>query len=150
MFRSNKKHQVIEGVFRGSGRKFSDAARLQLIDEHMLPLVHGMNSLVGVETIACCEGHGLLGIYSTPYVAFTAPPDVACKFQIALERASNSNSAVLNYWWDMDARYREDGILIYRINAPSLDRHFWVTRKKLNKDFETILNLFQESHLQRK
>lgn len=146
MFWSNKNYQMIEGVVRGSGRKFSDATRLRLIDEHMLSLVHGLNSLIGVETIACCEGHGLFGRYSTPYVSFTAPSDVACRFQISLDRASNSNSAILNYWWDMDARYREDGILIYRICAPSLDRHFWVTRKKLNNDFETILKLFHESH----
>lgn len=146
MAQVNLNYQVIEGVVRGAGRKFSDAKRLNLIDRHILPLINGLNALHGIETLACCEGHGFLGRYSAPYVAFTAPTDIAFRFQIALDAANVSLTKPLSYYWNMDARYSVDGVLVYRLYAPTLDRHFWVTRRKLNSDFQNILKLFQVIH----
>jgi len=144
--RSNPNYEVIEGIVRGAGRPFSDVDRLGLIDRHILPLIRGMNALEGVETFACCQGHGFCGRFSAPYVAFTAPQSVACTFQLALEKEVHTSGKRLKFYWYMDARFREDGELIYSIKAPSLDRHFWVRRKHIDKDFLAVLAIFQESY----
>jgi len=138
--------EFVEGLAKGASRSFAAAARLNLIDCHMRPLVFGLNSLPGVETLACCEGHGIMGRLSEPYVAFVASADVAWRFQIALDEANIASHQPLAYWWDMRARYRPDGILVYHLVAPTLNRHLWVTRRKLNRDFAALLALFKTAY----
>lgn len=144
--RTNPNYEVIEGIVRGAGRPFSDADRLGLIDRHILPLIRGMNALTGVETFACCQGHGFCGHFSAPYVAFTAPQSLACAFQLTLDKEVHTSGMRLNFFWEMDARFREDGQLTYNIKAPTLDRHFWVKRKRIDEDFLVILAILQEAY----
>lgn len=100
----------------------------------------------GIETLACCQGHGFCGKFSVPYVAFTAPQSVACAFQLALDKEVHTSESRLRFFWEMDARFRQDGELVYRIKAPTLDRHFLVRRKHIDEDLLVILEIFWESY----
>lgn len=143
--RSSSNLEAVEGVLRGSSRPYADACRLQLIDLQIKPLVDAMNISGVIETIACCEGHGGFGGFSTPYVAFATSIELAARLNEELQADSLMPQPRLCYHWEVTGFFGKEREILFLVKIPAIDRYRWVTRRRLNADFLQIRSMLEQA-----
>ncbi|UIF89244.1 hypothetical protein [Cupriavidus sp. UYPR2.512] len=141
-----KRHnlKLVQGIPRGLGRDYVDAQRLGLIDSHIAALVAAMNVSDLMHTVACCEGHGGWGSFSSPYVAFEAPVELAAMLHERLQADVMKSRSRLNFYWSVEGGFGSHRQIVFRLSIPGIDRYRWVNRNRLDRDIcvvhEMLLN----------
>lgn len=115
-----------------------------VLDPHIAPLVHKMNSHGDIRTVASCQGH-FFGS-RPPYVYFKAPIGLVQQIEAAL-RDAHSNQA-LNFFWALKGIFDENCQLTFLLYSPELDTSVFTAllpplelsygRSAINQDFQTI------------
>lgn len=136
---------AVEGILRGSGRDYADATRLGLIDKRVALLVATMNVSELMHTVACCEGHGGWGSFSSPYVAFEAPVELAAMFNERLWSDSIQAKSQLNYFWAVEGGFGTQRQITFRLAIPGIDRYRWVSRKRLDADIASVRTMMLDA-----
>lgn len=136
------KMEYIEGLPKGAGRTYEDAARLGLIDAPIRALVAAINAEPRiVSTLACCAGHSSLGrYYRPPYVVFAAPVSAAAQFDAQLRDADSSPRHGLRLIWEVTGRF-DDGRLYFTLSPNNLSRYWFVPRHWIAGDFRILEGL---------
>jgi hypothetical protein len=126
--------------FKGRIRPYEEALQLSVIDERIAGLVSLLNSAPFIRTIASCEGHGWPFITLAPYVSFKCPSGVAAAIAVKLQSDFYSGKAELAYFWELTARFDDDGDLTYVLSIPGVSSKGArrVTRSGLDSDFHLL------------
>lgn len=113
----------VEGIPRGIGRNYADAKRLALIDSRIASIVDAMNLPRLVHTVACCEGHGGWGRFSSPYVAFEAPVELAAFLHERLQAEMMRPRSRLNFNWSIEGGFGSDRQIVFRLLIAGIERY---------------------------
>lgn len=142
-----KRHNLalVEGIPRGVGRDYADAQRLGLIDPRIAALVSAMNVPHLIHTIACCEGHGGWGEFSSPYVAFEAPVELAALLHERLQDDMMQSRSRLNFNWSVEGGFGRQRQLVFRLSIPGINRYRWVSRKRLDRDISVVREMLLDA-----
>jgi hypothetical protein len=124
---------AVEGILRGVGR--------DLIDQRIAHLVAAMNVPSLMHTVACCEGHGGWASFSSPYVTFEAPVELAAMLNERLWSDSMQAKSQLNYFWAVEGGFGTHRQIIFRLFIPGIDRYRWVSRKRLDADIACVRSM---------
>jgi hypothetical protein len=92
-----------------SEARFQSPVDRSVIEPGALPLCDALNSLPGVRTAWSCEGHPWDG--REPYVAFSAPAQVAFRIHQLLNRGRAYGTLQFNWW--LLAQFQDDGAMQY-------------------------------------
>ncbi len=131
----------VEGQPAGAPRDYADAKRLSLIDPHIRELVQAMNVPGVASTLAACEGHRyLLSGCTRPYVLFRAENAVAARLGVLIENDLMSDARRLRYHWELTGHFW-NADLRWTLDIQDLDRHFWVTRRRLDADMAVLRDM---------
>ena len=136
---------LVEGIPVGVGRNYSDAARLGLIDSRIGALVRTMNVPGVMGTIACCEGHGGWGSFSSPYVAFRASVELAAILFEKLQAEALDAHRRLHFYWTVEGRFNDKRQLQYQLYVVGIDRYRWVSRRRLDHDIAIVTELARDA-----
>jgi hypothetical protein len=124
---------AVEGILRGVGRDYADATRLGLIDQRIAHLVAAMN----VPSLM----HGGWASFSSPYVTFEAPVELAAMLNERLWSDSMQAKSQLNYFWAVEGGFGTHRQIIFRLFIPGIDRYRWVSRKRLDADIACVRSM---------
>ncbi|MBB5547416.1 hypothetical protein [Paraburkholderia fungorum] len=136
---------LVEGVPRGIGREYADAKRLGLIDPRIASLVAAMNVPHLMYTIACCEGHGGWGSFSSPYMAFEAPVELAAILHEQLQADMMRSRSRLNFNWSVEGHFGSNRQIVFRLSIPGINRYRWVSRKGLDGDISVVREMLLDA-----
>lgn len=114
------------------------------IEPGILPVCDALNAIPEITTIYSCAGHW--SRECSPFVMFDAPNDVALKIHRLLGYGHGDGSLAI-VWW-MQARFKEDGSLIYIIqtndyripNSSWLPSRWWLWFK-INDELKRLAKL---------
>ncbi|QIE30247.1 hypothetical protein [Caballeronia sp. SBC2] len=135
--------------FRGITRPYREAAQLGVIDERVRTLVAAFNADGVVASVASCEGHGFLGRYSSPYVAFKSPTGFAAALHALLERDSCTAHPRLQHFWTLEAHFNPAGELVFRLAIPGIRSYRHATRRSFDGDFVVLGLMVKEALVRR-
>jgi len=129
------------GFGRHSARQcshYADAQRLGLVDSRIAALVATMNVPHLMHTSACCEGHGRWGSFSSPYIAFEAPVELAAILHESLQGDLMQQGSRLNFNWSVEGCFGGDRQIVFRLVIQGIDRYRWVSRNRLDGDISVV------------
>lgn len=137
--------KLVESIPRGLGRNYADAQRLGLIDARIADLVDAMNVPSLMHTVACCEGHGGWGSFSSPYVAFEAPAELAAMFNERLQADALEARSSLNFYWNVEGGFGIHRQIVFRLAIPGINRYRWVSRHRLDNDIVVVRTMLLDA-----
>lgn len=132
--------------FKGKIRPYYEAVALDVVDKRVARLVATLNHPGLAMTVGSCEGHGFPFITVPPYVSFRSDITLARMLADFLRTSSESDAPPLNYHWELVARFNADHALTFvlEILTLTLNKRPYVTRAKLDQDFDTLSMAWEE------
>lgn len=93
---------------------FQEAQTADMIEPGIAPLVHALNQVEGVETLASCEAHVIRPapdalLDGLPYVMFRAPQGFVQSLDAWVRLGATRHAGATHYHWELTAHFRPAG-----------------------------------------
>lgn len=93
---------------------YDEARAADMIEPGIAPIVHALNGVDGVETLASCEAHVLRPppaaiVEGLPYVMFRAPVGFVQALDAWVSLGSTRHPDATHYHWELTAHFRPPG-----------------------------------------